>query len=134
MNASATLSHAQFWKAVFYFKGAWNCCFTTVFFFFENHLRDSLGVAHPDPAYQAMFLVLAFVFGLGYWRVGQNISDNRDIVRGGVLGQLAVFVIVANEVFLAKRLPILFIVPAVVDLSFAVLFVVFLMRTRKDNG
>jgi hypothetical protein len=96
-------------------------------------LRDWLSVSRPDPAYQAMFLALAFIFGLGYWRVGQDLTSNRDIVRGGVLGQIAVFVVVANEVFVARRLPLLFIGPAVVDLIFAGLFVFYLAQTKEER-
>jgi hypothetical protein len=131
MSEAAAMSHLRFWKMVFYVKGAWNCAFTTIFFFTEDMLRDHLGVPRPDPTYRAMFLALAFIFGLGYWRVGQDITTNRDIVRGGVLGQIAVFVAIAHAVFVALSLPLLFILPAVVDLIFAVLFGVFLLQTRK---
>jgi hypothetical protein len=133
MSDFAPILHSRFWKGVFYFKGVWNCGFTTVFYFIEDTLRDWLHVPYPDAAYRAMFLALAFVFGLGYWRVGQDLSRNRDIVRGGVLGQTAVFVIVANEVFVAHRLPLLFILPGAVDLVFAVLFVVFLLQTKNGQ-
>lgn len=120
--------HPRFWRAVFRVKGVSNCVFSATFLFVEDSVRDRLGVPRPDPAYRAMFLALAFVFGLGYWRVGGDLTRNRDIVRGGVLGQFAVFAVVGNEVFLARRLPPLFMGPAVVDLIFAVLFVVFLSR------
>jgi hypothetical protein len=123
-------SHSRFWRRVFFSKAIWNCVFTVLFFFLDDLLRDWLGVAHPDPAYRAMFLALAFTFGLGYWRVGQNPDSNRDIVRGGVIGQTSVFVVLANEVFIARRLPWPFFLPGVVDGLFAVLFVVFLRQTR----
>jgi hypothetical protein len=64
-------------------------------------------------------------------RVGQDVTSDRDVVRGGVLGQTAVFVIAAHAVFVARSLPLLFILPAVVDLIFAALFAVFLLQTRK---
>jgi hypothetical protein len=124
------IPHRRFWQIAFRVKGAWNCVFTVTFYFVEDRIRDWLELPHPDPAYRAMFLALAFIFGLGYWRVGADLTQNRDIVRGGVLGQVAVFAIVANEVFLARRLPLLFLGPAVVDLIFAVLFVVFLVQTK----
>jgi hypothetical protein len=131
MSEAVAAPHPRFWKGVFYVKGVWNCAFTAVCFFTEDALRDHLGVSRPDPTYRAMFLALAFIFGLGYWRVGQDITGNRDIVRGGALGQTAVFVTVAHAVLVARSLPALFIVPGAVDLIFAVLFAVFLLQTRK---
>jgi hypothetical protein len=125
------IRNCRFWQGVFRVKGVWNCAFSLAFFFVEDKIRDWQNVPHPDPAYRAMFLALAFVFGLGYLRVGQDLTQNRDIVRGGVLGQFAVFLIVANEVFAAHRLPLLFISPAVVDLIFAALFILFLSQTKS---
>jgi hypothetical protein len=130
MSAGSPPSHPRFWAGVFRFKGAWNCLLTVLLFFGDDPARDWLGVPRPDPAYRAMFLALAFVFGLGYWRVGQDLTNHRDTVRGGVLGQVAVFTVAAWEVFVARRLPLPFLVPGVVDLLFAFLFGVFLWKTR----
>jgi hypothetical protein len=80
-----------------------------------------------------MFLGLAFTFGLGYWRVGRDLTRNRDIVWGGVIGQVYVFVVVAYEVLVARRLPAPFLGPAMVDLAFAVLFGVFLLQTKGQD-
>jgi hypothetical protein len=130
MSQGTAPADPRFWAGVFYVKGAWNCLGAVLFFFFEDLVRDRLGTPRPDPAYRAMFLALAFIFGLGYLRVGQDPTRNRDIVRGGVLGQSAVFVVLAYEVLGAGRLPAVFLVPGVVDLLFAVLFVLFLARAN----
>jgi hypothetical protein len=129
MSTGSPPAHPRFWAGVFRFKGAWNCLISALFFFGDDRMRDWLGAPRPDPAYRAMFLALAFVFGLGYWRVGQDPRGHRDTVRGGVLGQVAVFAVLAYEVGVARRLPLPFLVPGLVDLLFAVLFVVFLWRT-----
>jgi hypothetical protein len=124
---------SPFWTGVFRVKGIWNCVLSVLFLFGEVSLRDRLGVPHPDPAYRAMVLALSFTFGLGYWRVGQGLTTNRDIIRGGVIGQTAVFVVLANEVLIERRLPLLFLVPGLADLFFAVLFTVFLVQTRGEK-
>ena len=134
MSRGSLPAHDKFWAGAFRFKGVWNCVICVLFFFGDDPVRDSLGVPRPDPAYRAMFLSLAFVFGLGYWRVGQDLMSHRDTVRGGVLGQVSVFAVVAYEVFVARRLPELFLVPGVVDLLFAILFGVFLWRTAGRDG
>jgi len=133
MSQTAPPPQPWFWTGVFCFKGVWNCVISVLFFFGDDPLRDWLGVPRPDPAYRAMFLALAFTFGLGYWRIGRNLTSDRDIVYGGVIGQSAVFTVLAYEVFVAQRLPLLFLGPGIVDLIFAVLFVVFLLRTRNPT-
>jgi hypothetical protein len=138
MSRATEPLHPRFWTWVFRFKGIWNCVVSVLFFFGEDSLRTWLGVPLPDPAYRAMFLALAFTFGLGYWRVSQDLTTNRDLIRGGVIGQTSVFVVLANEVFLAHRLPVPFLIPGLVDLLFAVMFVVFLLQTaagmRTEKG
>src|SRR5262245_9185157 len=109
MSGAAEPSYPRFWTWVFRFKGIWNCVVTILFCFGEDSLRTQMGVPLPDPAYRAMFLALAFTFGLGYWRVSQDLTTNRDIIRGGVIGQMSVFIVLANEVFVAHRLPVLFL-------------------------
>jgi hypothetical protein len=130
MTTSNPPASPKFWRAVFRFKGIWNCVVTFLLFLFDDSIRDWLEVARPDPGYRAMFLALAFTFGLGYWRVSQDLTKNRDIVRGGIIGQFAVFAVTVNETLVAGRLPLVFLAPGVVDAVFAVLFAVFLLRTR----
>jgi hypothetical protein len=135
MTGASPPPGARFWNIVFQGKGLWNCGFSVVLFFVDDELRERLGAEPADFAYRAMFLALAFVFGLGYWRVGQDLTSNRDIVRGCVLGQTSVFLVVGYEVFVARRLPVLYLLPGTVDLVFAVLFTVFLLKTRvPDTG
>src|SRR5262249_10272610 len=122
----------RFWTGVFRFKGIWNCVVSILFFFGDDSLRSWLGVPNPDPAYRAMFLALAFTFGLGYWRVGQDLTVNRDIIPGGVIGQTSVFLVLANEVLVARRLPVPFLIPGLVDLLFSVRFAVFLWQTADS--
>jgi len=125
--------NSTFWTWVFRVKAVWNCTVSVVFLFADDAIREWLGAPKADPAYRAMFLALAFTFGLGYWRVSQDLSDNRDIVRGGVIGQCSVFAVVAWEVWGAGRLPAAFLVTGLVDLLFAELFVAFLVRTAKPR-
>jgi hypothetical protein len=90
-------------------------------------LRDWLHTPRPDPVYRALFLALAFVFGLGYWWVGRDPCRNRDIIRMGVLGQLSVFtVLMYAVVFTSRPMPEPFLMPGLVDLVFALAFLVFL--------
>jgi hypothetical protein len=124
-------SSPQIWRWVFLCKAVWNCVVSLVFFFADDAIRSRLGAPPADPAYRSMFLALAFTFGLGYWRVSRDLNSDRDIVWGGVIGQCSVFGVLAYEVWVAGRLPAAFLVMGVVDLVFALLFMVFLFQTAS---
>lgn len=137
-TASPFLAYSSFWPGVFRLKGVWNCTISVGMFFGEDKLRVWLDAPATDPVYRALFLALAFIFGLGYWRVGSDITRNHDIIRMGILGQLSVFVILVYAVFYALRpLPWPFLMAGVVDLVFAIAFVSFLRfesMIRQEEG
>jgi hypothetical protein len=118
---------------VFLCKAVWNCVVSVVFFFADDAIRTWLGAPPADAAYRSMFLALAFTFGLGYWRVSRDLDADRDIVWGGVIGQCCVFAVLAYEVWIAARLPMVFLLMGIVDLVFAVLFTVFLLQTASTR-
>jgi hypothetical protein len=129
------IESSVFWRVVFRVKAAWNCVGSVGFFLWDDTLRDGLHMPHPDPVYRAMFLALAFVFGLGYWWVGGDLSKNHAIIRMGVLGQLSVFVVLVYAVaFAPQPLPWSFILPGLIDLAFAVAFLLFLRKSFAANG
>jgi hypothetical protein len=121
------VGNTVFWQRVFRIKGVWNCVVSVGFLLGDDVLRDWLQIPRPDPIYRALFLALAFAFGLGYWWVGRDLDKNHDIIRMGILGQLSVFTIVAYAVgFMQPPLPWPYLLPAIIDLVFAVAFLAFL--------
>jgi hypothetical protein len=124
-----------FWRWVFRVKAVWNCSGSVGFLLGDDQLRDWLHTPHPDPVYRALFLALAFVFGLGYWWVADDPDRNRNIIWMGVLGQLSVFLILAWAVALAPQpLPWPFLGPGVIDLTFAIAFMVYLGKYPQRTG
>lgn len=121
------------WSRVFQIKGVWNMTVTVVFLFADDAVRARLGASVADPAYRAMFLGLAFIFGVGYWRASRDPAAHRETIRGGVWGQFWVFAVLFNEVCLARRLPAPFLVMGVVDLAFALLFMAYLWSSPSDR-
>jgi hypothetical protein len=126
-------SGPTFWRIIFRVKGVWNCALSTGVFLFDDTSRRLLGVPLPDPVYRSMFLALAFVFGLGYWWVGRDLDRNHDIIRMGIFGQISVFAISLHAVTLAQpRLPWPYLLPGLVDLAFALAFLIFLWTYPKS--
>ncbi len=117
----------QNWKLVFRTKGVWNCVATLALLVFDARLREELGMPPADPVYRALFLALAFVFGIGYWRFPAD-PTQREVVRLGIYGQIAVFFITSGY-FLRGEVHWAYMFPALVDLVFAILFFIYL-RTR----
>jgi hypothetical protein len=82
-----------------------------------------------------MFFALCFAFGLGYLQVSRDLRKNHAVIMMGILGQISVF---AVTTFLIVRgdpcLPSLYLVPALVDLGFAVAFTLFLWRYPASAG
>ena len=86
----------------------------------------------PGPADTIGLQLLAsclFVFGLGYYWVSADLSRNRDLVKLGVIGKPLVFLVFFGHV-LAHEIPMLLVIPSMVDLLFGALFLEFLLRTR----
>lgn len=92
-------------------------------------LAASLGVS-PVPvgnAYEYIMCAAIAVFGLGYWWVAKAPVRNRDIVKLGLIGKLAV-VAIAFGSFYAGTAHGVFAGLASGDLAFAILFMIFLRR------
>jgi hypothetical protein len=87
-----------------------------------------LGMAMPE---QKLFVHLAAwliaAFGLAYWWVARDPSDNRPLIQLSVIGKLGVFALaVAHLVF--GSLPLMVFGLSIGDLVFAVLFIRVLRR------
>lgn len=118
-----------FWRRVFATKGVYNCV-TSVLVWRYLPLEG-------DRLYFHLFLALAFVFGLGYLRVGRGLHRaSRDIIGMGILGQLSVFVLSmahSNEIML-PLVQIVVLLAGVTDLVFAVLFAIYLVHTAIPSN
>jgi len=76
-----------------------------------------------NPEYSHLFLV--FVIRIGYWWVGNDISRNQGIVKLGIIAQSSVFLVLTYHTLVSKLHPF-YLIPGVIDLTFAILFGVFL--------
>ena len=120
------------WRTVFKAKGLYNYGASLSMLFLDDWLRAMLHGPPADPAYRTMFLALCFAFGMGYSTVSRDLTKNHAVIRMGIFGQLAVFAVTTWAVFLARfPLPLIYLLPAVIDLVFAIAFLVFLWKYPK---
>ena len=114
------------WKYVFLSKAVINWVEFVGLLFGDQWIRQLLNLKPlANPEYLHMFIVLIFIIGIGYWWVGQDISRYHEIIKLGIFAQYSVFVVLAYHTLVGKLHP-LYLIPGVIDLTFAILFGVFL--------
>ena len=85
-----------------------------------------------NPEYSHLFLALVFVIGIAYWWVGQDISRNLAIVKFGIYAQTSVFLVLADHTSIGNVHPF-YLIPGIIDLTFAILFGVFLYSKAENE-
>ncbi len=114
------------WKYIFLLKAVINWVESVALLLTDPLIRSLLGQEPlTNPEYSHLFLVLVFIIGIGYWWVGNDISRNHEIVKLGILAQSSVFVVLAYHTLVRDLHPV-YLIPGVIDLTFAILFGLFL--------
>ncbi len=90
------------------------------------HLRE------PD-VFSEMAILLAMVFGVGYYMVSTDLYAHRGIVLLGIIGKITVFLLFLYHL-ICSGLPIPFFLIGVGDLIFAVFFWRFLIFVRAKTA
>lgn len=127
------MSNLQAWKYVFLVKAAINWVESVALLLGDSAIRQWLNLKPlVNTEYSQLFLALVFVIGIAYWWVGQDISHNHGIIKFGIYAQTSVFVVLAYQTAIGNVHPI-YLIPGVIDLTFAILFGVFLYSyARKE--
>ena len=121
------------WKYVFQIKAVINWIESLALLFADRWIRELIGEKPlTNPEYLQLFVVLVFVIGIGYWWVSQDISRNREIVKLGAYAQYSVFGVLAYQTLIGNVHP-LYLIPGVIDLTFAILFSVFLYSSAQNK-
>ena len=120
----------RYYKRLFFIGAVWNWIVSSIFFFGYAPIFRFLGMAPPNYALPIrMAMALVFVYGIAYFYVYLDPIKNRNCAKLGVYSKTAVFLLsayywIAGEI----RFPI--VIPGIVDLVFAGLFVEFLVHTK----
>jgi len=121
------------WKYIFQLKAVINWLESLALLFADRWIRELLGEKPlTNPEYLQLFVVLVFVIGIGYWWVSQDISRNREIVKLGIYAQYSVFVVLAYQTLVGNVHPF-YLIPGVIDLTFAILFGLFLYSYARTK-
>jgi hypothetical protein len=123
---------ARYYRSVFLAAAVWNTLSAGAVLFLLTSAKSRQEMGFPGPPDTISLQLLAaclFVFGVGYYWVSRDLSRNRDLVKLGVLGKPLVFLVFFGHV-LAREIPMILVLPSLVDLLFGALFLEFLVQTR----
>jgi hypothetical protein len=120
----------RYYKNFFIVAALWNWIATVPFFFAYGPIFAFLGMRMPIyPGSLQLFLSLAFVLGIGYYWVSRNLM-NLEIVKMGIIGKIFVFLLLFYYAIIGN-IHWLLVLPGIVDLIFAILFIQYLFHVKK---
>jgi hypothetical protein len=127
------MKNSMTWKYLFLSKAVINWVESVGLLFGDQLIRQLLNLKPlTNPEYLHMFIVLIFIFGIGYWWVGNDLSRNRDIVKLGICAQSSVVLVLVYHTAIGNLHP-LYLVPGVIDLIFSILFGLFLYSYSESQ-
>ena len=130
-------SRKRYHKTMFFIGALWNWGVSLLFISlsiadkqllspFLNRIPESMVCFYA-------FLAAVFIFGLGYYWISKSVRRNRDIIKMGILGKIAVFTIFLTYTIFGE-VTLLGLMAAIVDLVFAGLFVEVLITQLSGFG
>jgi hypothetical protein len=115
-----------FYRRMWFLAMLYNVAGGILIFIFVAPVLGSASISQPVPEpplyYQAWVAMFATI-GIGYWFVYRNLYQNRDIVIMGIIGKLAFATLCLFNTFTYPgRIPLIFTLAALGDLTFAFFF------------
>jgi hypothetical protein len=124
------MTKIKYYKGLFLIGAIWNWIVAPVFFFAYKPIIKSLEL--PPLQYVVplrLSMALVFVFGIAYFYVFKDLARNRNCAKLGVYSKTLVFVLLTYY-WIAGEIVFALVIPGVVDLIFAGLFLEFLIRFK----
>ena len=124
------------YKRMFLIGALWNLVGGAIIVVATGWIFAWANLQPPSPSvYYYSWIALFLSFGIGYYKVYQDMYRNRDLVLIGAIGKSA-FAAVFLYFYLAHpgQVPWFFLIPLVGDLVFVVFFVMFLRFARQRKS
>jgi len=121
------------YKRVFLIGAIWNLVGGAIIVAAASWIFGRSNLQVPSPSvYYYSWIVLFLSFGIGYYKVYEDMYRNRDIVLIGAIGKSG-FAAVFLYFYIAYpgQVPRFFQIPMIGDLVFVVFFVMFLRFARQ---
>jgi hypothetical protein len=120
-------SRLKFYQLMFRTAALWNALAAVgvLFLMSKQSLRVALGAVS-----QELLAACLATFGLGYYWVSRDLSTNHDLVRLGAIGKPLVFLVFFGNLLMGN-ISLRLALPSLVDLVFGILFLEFLLWSRR---
>ena len=127
------MKRITYYKALFLIGAIWNWTIAPVFFFFYEPIIAATGLdplRYGIPLQLAMALV--FVYGIAYYYAFKDPVGNRVCVKLGIYSKTLVFLVLFYN-WVTGVIVFSLLVPGIVDLIFAGLYVEFLYGFKPEE-
>jgi hypothetical protein len=128
------MDRRKYYKWLFIIGALFNWIVSVTFFFGSLVIPDLFNLfgtlSPPTLFFLHALLGLIFVYGIGYFIVGRDISKNRGCVWLGIISKLSFFTFCVIY-FLLGDLGFIIVVFGSLDFVFACLFIEFMISSRK---
>lgn len=123
----------KFYKIMFFLGALWNIVGGFLCIILPKQIFSISNLTPPEQVvYYQAWVALFVVLGIGFIMVSRDLYGNKNIVILGIIGKLAFATIsYSNVLFFGQKVPIVFMIGAIVDLVFVVLFFMFLHYAKK---
>ena len=136
LTKNSETSSESGYKTFFYVAAAYNLGMGLIFFLFFSRLMALFAMPLPPRelvAFHQLGIVLAMVFGIGYYMVARDLYSHTGIVLLGAIGKISVFFIFLYHL-LFSGLAFMIFLAGVGDLIFSIFFIRFLFFARNRAG
>jgi len=124
-------SRERYHKTMFFISALWNwgvsLLFISLSIINKQFLSPFLNRIPESMMFFYAFLAAVFIFGIGYYWIGKDVQRNRDIIKIGILGKIAVFALFLIYT-ISGEVTLIGLMAAIIDLVFAGLFVEVLIK------
>jgi hypothetical protein len=122
------------YRRLFVVAALWNLLLGFVFLIFFQQLMALFGMPMPPrelTVFHQMAILLAMVYGVGYYMVSRELNSHGGIVILGIIGKIIVFFLFLYHMIFSGLHFFVFLI-GTGDLIFALLFIRFLTFSRND--
>ncbi len=122
------------YQRLFFVAALYNLVLGFVFLVLFSRLMALFGMPTPPrelAVFHQMGILLAMVFGLGYYMVSRDLHAHKGVVLLGIIGKIIVFFLFSYHLLFSGLHFMVFLIGAG-DLAFALLFCKFLAFARES--
>lgn len=122
-----------FFKNLFLIAAVYDFVLGILFFFFYKSILNYFNIPVPEiPAYLQMCAAFVIAIGMGYYFVYKNLYKNIDLVKLGIVYKFA-YSFVVIYFYLTGLDYLIFLILAICDIIFMILFIWFLVYANKKD-